>query len=324
MDTPGARGANRAPRWDGRPGDGLDPLMVREYRRLLRSPLLTIAFLGLHAVLLIVSVIETGAVALAPGRGGGLSGWPGGGLLDGVGALAFGLLLPLAHFRSLRAELGEGRNAELLVMAGLGPWQIVGGRVLAATALCAVLLVSVMPYALLRYFLGGLELPQLAGTMLKWLLWNFSTNAIVIGGSVYAPVAGRAAMITGCLLVRQLMEAPYQLGAPGLLGPSPGFPWTTAGSVLVTLLFAYAGCLIGVRGLRPVWKSGSPSDSGLILAMLLFFVPFLHGVAVLIGGIAAGLAMLLLLLLAFHLTYPSRIRKKELKRGGRETLLPTS
>ncbi len=156
------------------------------------------------------------------------------------------------------------------------------------------------------------------------LLWNFSTNAIVIGGSVYAPVAGRAAMITGCLLVRQLMAAPYQLGAPGLLGPSPGFPWTTAGSVLVTLLFAYAGCLIGVRGLRPVWKSGSPSDSGLILAMLLFFVPFLHGVAVLIGGIAADLAKLLLLLLAFHLTYTSRIRKKELKRGGRETLLTTS
>jgi hypothetical protein len=293
--------------------DRLDPMLVREYRRLLRSPLLAVAFLGLHAIALLISLVESGIAALlvAPGRAGAIPSSEG--LLAAITSLVFGLLLPLAHFQSLRGEFGAGRNAELLMTAGLSPWQIVGGRVLAATGPGALLLISILPYWLLRYFLGGFELIGFLGMLLHWLFSNLSMNAIVIGGSAYGSVVGRVALIIGCLIIRQAVETPYLIGGSGLVGPSSSGLWAWLGSALVALLFAIAGCQVGVARLKPVWRPGTVPDSSLVLVMLLLFVPIIHSVAFGLGGVIAGLLVLMLLIYAFLRISPFPFRKKRLK-----------
>jgi hypothetical protein len=313
IGSTGSRREGRAALPGGSSADHLDPVLVREYRRLLRSPWLAVAFLGLHAAALLISLVESGIAALivSPGRGGAIPSSEG--LLAFITSLAFGLVLPLAHFQSLGSELGAGKNAELLVTAGLSPWQIVGGRVLAATGLGALLLISILPYWLLRYFLGGFELIGFLGMMLHWLFSNLSMNAIVIGGSAYGSVVGRSALIVGCLIVRQAVETPYLIGAGGLVGPAVDGIWAWMGSALVALLFAIAGCQVGVARMKPVWRPGTVPDSSLVLVMLLLFVPIIHSVAFGLGGVITGLLILLLLIYAFYRISPFPLRKKRLK-----------
>lgn len=324
IESTGSRREGRAALPGGFSADHLDPMVVREYRRLLRSPLLAVSFLGLHVIALLISLVESGIAALivAPGRAGAIPSSEG--LLATITSLVFGLLLPLAHFQSLRGELGAGRNAELLVTAGLSPWQIVGGRVLAATGLGALLLISILPYWLLRYFLGGFELIGFLGMLLHWLFSHLSMNAIIIGGSAYGSVIGRVALIIGCLIVRQAVETPYLIGGSGLVGPASSGLWAWSGSALVALLFAIAGCQVGVAQLKPVWRPGAIPDSSLVLAMLLLFVPIIHSVAFGLGGVVAGLLVLMLLIYAFQRISPFSFRKKRLKPIPPATLLRSS
>lgn len=319
-ESTGSRGENAATLSGGFAAAWLDPVAVRECRRLLRSPLVVTAFLGLHGVALIAVMLESGGVALwVAGGGGSLP--PMEGLLAAVNTVIFGGLLPLAHVSSLQSELGRGRNAELLVMAGLDPWQIVGGRVLAATGVGALLLVSVLPYWMLRYFLGGFDMMRFSGMLLDWLFSNLSMNAIVIGASAFAPVAGRACLILACLALRQMLELPYEMNANGLLGFALP-PWMGKG--MVALFLTLAGGMIGIAKMNPMRTSPGRDESKLVVVLLLLCVPFLHSLAFAFGGAPGGLAALLGLIFLFHQIAPMPRRKKRLKHRGEGTLLGTS
>lgn len=318
-ESTGSLGKIAATLAGGISAEWLDPVAVREYRRLLRSPFVVTAFLVLHAVALLAVMMESGIVALWVAGGGG-SRPPMEGLLAAVNTVIFGGLLPLAHFSSLQSELGRGRNAELLVMAGLDPWRIVGGRVLAATGIGALLLVSVLPYWMLRYFLGGFDVMGFSGMLLQWLFSNLSMNAIVIGASVFAPVAGRACLILACLAVRQMLELPYEMSAKGLLGITlPAW----VGKVMIALLFTIAGGMIGIAKMHPMRHAAGRDESRLVVVLLLLCVPFLHSLAFAFGGALGGLAALLGLIFLFYQIAPLPRRKKRLKHRGGGTLLGT-
>ena len=90
------------------------------------------------------------------------------------------------------------------------------------------------------------------------------------------------------------------------------------------LLFAIAGCQVGVARLKPVWRPGTLPDSGLVLAMLFLFVPIIHSVAFGLGGVVTGLLVLILLIYAFYRISPFPFRKKRLKPIPPATLLRSS
>lgn len=319
-DATGSRDKKDATLAGGFSVEWLDPVAVREYRRLLRSPFVAAALLGLHGVALLAVMMESGVVALWVAGGGG-SPPPMEGLLAAVNTVIFGGLLPLAHVSSLQSELGRAGNAELLVMAGLDPWQIVGGRVLAATGIGALLLASVLPYWMLRYFLGGFDVMEFSGMMLHWLFSNLSMNAVVIGASVFTPLAGRACLILACLGVRQMLELPYEMSVKGLAGIAVP-AWV--GKAMVAFVFTIAGGMIGIARMNPMRYASGRDESKLVVALLLLCVPFLHSLAFAFGGAPGGLAALLGLTILFHQIAPMPRRKKRLKHGGGGTLLGTS
>ena len=122
--------------------DRLNPVFVRELRRALRTSFFVGGFVTLQAVTFVAALIESGISSLVQVSGSGdfISG-----LVGGATMIAFGDILPFANLGSLRNELGEGRNGELLVTAGLSSWQIVGGRVLVAVCTGAILHESIQP-----------------------------------------------------------------------------------------------------------------------------------------------------------------------------------
>ncbi|MEQ1841100.1 MAG: hypothetical protein ABL994_11865, partial [Verrucomicrobiales bacterium] len=122
--------------------DRLSPIFVRDVRRALREKFFAGGFLALQVFTLLAALLEwvISVMLRAPG---GAAFFPG--TLDLLTTFVFQLLLPLSFFNSLQGEL-IGRNVELLLTSRLPAWQIVRGKFFAASALCGLLLISLLPY----------------------------------------------------------------------------------------------------------------------------------------------------------------------------------
>jgi hypothetical protein len=67
-----------------------------------------------------------------------------------------GILMPLAGFFLMPQEVEEG-NHELLLLTTLSRWQIVSGKFLMLWGLSVLTFTSLLPYVIIRYFIGGIE-----------------------------------------------------------------------------------------------------------------------------------------------------------------------
>ncbi len=300
--------------------DRLNPVFVRELRRSLRTPFFVSGFVILQAVTFLAALIEVWVDAvIRPSSGiGSLSG-----LVTGTTLFAYGYVLPLAYLNSLHSELGGGRNGELLVTAGLSSWQIVGGRVLVVLSTGAVLLASVMPYLLLRYFLGRTELTDLLRSVFGLYCTHVAMSAIVLGTSVFATFVVRFLLIGSLGAVFALHQLPYRLGGSGLfLGTMPVV--AAAGETLVSFLFTMIGIQIALARVRKLVAPQSIDDPGAVLVCALLVLPITHFVAFGLGGASAGVALLLLMIGVFYVLGPRQGRKNQLKGAWVRPPLPQS
>jgi hypothetical protein len=67
-----------------------------------------------------------------------------------------GILMPMAGFFLMPQEIEEG-NHELLLLTTLSRWQIVSGKFLMLWGLSMLTFTSLLPYVIIRYFIGGIE-----------------------------------------------------------------------------------------------------------------------------------------------------------------------
>ena len=129
-------------------GDRLGPVVVKELRQGLRARRFVGPFLLIHlvAVFAVMTEAATGAVGASI---------VGTGLLVSILGLMLCVAMPLSGFGALQPELHPGRNIELLLLANLSRWQIVIGKWLVMTSLAGLILVSLLPYLLIRHYIGG-------------------------------------------------------------------------------------------------------------------------------------------------------------------------
>lgn len=284
--------------------DRLNPVFVRELRRLLRSPHFVTGFLLLQIFALLAALLKIGLAVAGP--------TPPPDALAGVASFFFGFILPLFHFNSLQTELGTRRNGELLATAGLDAWQIVGGRVLAAASLGFVLLVSLLPYFLLVCLVGGSEPLSLLRSMAELLLSHAAMCAIVIGASAFSGVAGRILLVAILGFLFAVHRFPYRIGSGGLLSlPAPGLGWL--GETLAAILFLVIGIQIGLSKFQKLERPNAIDDSGPVIVFALVVLPFAHAFAYGLGGTLAGLIALMILTGGFYQLEPIPRRKNQLK-----------
>lgn len=300
--------------------DRLNPVFVRELRRALRTPFFVGGFVTLQAVTFVAALIQSGlgSVIRVSGSADLVSG-----LVNGATVAAFGYLLPLANLGSLRSELGEGRNGELLVTAGLSSWQIVGGRILVAMCTGAVLLISVMPYFLLRYFLGGVELTGLIHDVAALYFAHVAMSAIVIGCSVFANLIVRFLLIGSLGILFFIHQLPYLYGGTGLFFGVMPFA-AGAGEILISLLFTMIGIQIALAKVRRLEAPLSIEDPGVVLVFAFLVLPFTHFIAFGLGGVFAGIGVTVVMLWVFYLLGPWKRRKNQLKPEPPRPPLPQS
>jgi hypothetical protein len=286
--------------------DWLSPIFVRDLRQGLRASFFVWAFVLLQSLALVAAMAEWAMAQLFSASGPIFAG-----AFPVVTALIFGFFLPFSLFNSLQPELGRGRNAELLLTSRLTRWQIVRGKLLVATTLSALLLVSLFPYFLIRYFLGGVELIGLIAEMLNLLVANAAMSAIVIGASAFSSHIVRFVVIFLLMSFHSMTAAAYAIRS-SITGLRTSFFILDAfaGQTLASILFVILCLQLGRAKLQ---TSRHVIDTAAKVMVFIFLTPIAHGIIVATGGPLPAILLLCLMLAGALLFDRDRPVKKELK-----------
>jgi hypothetical protein len=280
-------------------GDWLSPMLVKELRQGIRSKVFMAAFF-LTQLLMILSVIFS---LTTSGDGD-----------DGNGAFAFvsGLfwfmiavpllfLMPLRGFGSLFGEIKSG-TLELVFLTRLSALRIAAGKWTALMVQTLLLVAAVLPYVLLRYFLGGVDVVDDLLGLLFMVVISGMLTAATIALSPYESRILRAffgvGMIFGFLFLMGrviVLMSMRTMGAPG--GSMPSLWMVLFGAVLFVPAFIFLCLEIAASKIAP------PAENHAIRKRLTgFYLLIAASALVLLGSdatITLGFSLVLITLVVF-------------------------
>lgn len=276
-------------------GDRFGPMLVKEFRQGLRAKMFVGPFLLIQMLAVMVVLGEALVAGIDSGSDLGFAG----GMLNWVVAVMLGAVMPLTGFSALQPELRGGRNIELLLLANLSRWQIVVGKWLVMNSLAALVLISLLPYLLSRYFIGGVDLVENVSFIITIGTVNVVMNAAVIGASGFSNIIAR-------LVVLGITVGSYAICSvisvlPLARSSSVAFNANSMSavaqlfclSVAVDGLFCALGLQVGRAKIRLFENPIDPPASGLLIAMMLF-TPLVLGVFTVAGILAVPIVCVLL------------------------------
>ncbi len=203
--------------------DWASPVLVKELRQGLRSKLFMSAFF-ITQLLMIASVLMNLAIASAMDSAAGEAKGLSDGLFWFLISLPLVLGMPIRGFTAIHSEIKD-RTIELVLLSHLSSWRIALGKWTALIIQTLLLVCSVLPYVLLRYYLGGVNI--LADLQSLGLLFVFSCvlTAITVAMSPYESKILRSLFVIllfigawfllGSVMVWLTVSSVYG-GAPGL------------------------------------------------------------------------------------------------------------
>jgi hypothetical protein len=164
--------------------DRLSPMMVKELRQGLRAKAFVTVFLVLQALL--------GLILLAASAG--ASSDQAGTVVSQVIFVFFSLAVlviqPLRGIGALSSEI-KGNTIDLMVLTRLSSLRIVAGKWIALVGQSALLVATIVPYLILRYYFGGMNLfAELVLVLLVFLL-SAALTAVTVGLSASSSILVR-------------------------------------------------------------------------------------------------------------------------------------
>jgi len=258
-------------------GDATNPILIKETRQALKSRQFVVTF----SVLLVASFAWTVAGSLSlmpliyttPSAPRMLVGY------YVVLAVPMLLVVPLAAYRSLEAEIDDG-TLELLSITALSPWQIVLGKLASASLQMMLYLVALFPCVAYAYTLRGVDLPTL-GLMMATLIT--AALALTVVALSFAPLArGRTGRVTTLLVVMMvLLLAEYLVGWGVIFTIQYGNPltlgWTVfllVTAVLLTISISHLLLTATAAQLTPESENRSSGLRWSILALTILIFAF--------------------------------------------------
>jgi len=173
----GGRGAPVDPETLGTTGDFADwlsPMVVKELRQSLRTKV----FVGVFIIAQVLMIFAT-FVSVASGGATGINTDTGPFLMAILGTVLT-ILLPLRGLQAVAGEAGDD-TLELLVLTRLHSFRILVGKWCSIVAQALLCVVAVLPYFLLRYFLGGVEILDDLKAIAFMLLLCVGLSACTVG-----------------------------------------------------------------------------------------------------------------------------------------------
>ena len=229
--------------------DWLPPMLVRELRQGIQSGAFFWTFLLLQAALVLHAAFTVLATA---GEFDGNLARTSGGFFWAILSITLGLVLPLRGLQAVASER-VGNNLDLVRLTRLSATRIVVGKWAAIVAQVLLVTAAILPYLVLRYFIGGVNVVGELGR----LGWLVVAAAVVAALAVYAstrPQRERVGLMALVVfggwgtLVRLMMGGGFTGGTPGWLGLGVAAVYATL------FLDAAAASVAAASENRAFWK----------------------------------------------------------------------
>jgi hypothetical protein len=182
--------------------DRLSPMLVKELRQGLRAKTFISVFLALQGFLAFILLIAAASASTSNDDGGGSISK----VIFFFFSIAALIVQPLRGIGALHTEI-KGNTIELMVMTRLNSWRIVLGKWVSLVSQTGLLFVAVVPYLILRYFFGGMQLFSellalgmvlfLSGVLTAVTVGLSAVPSILIRGLL--PLAGSAFVLRGII-----------------------------------------------------------------------------------------------------------------------------
>ena len=131
--------------------DKLNPMLVKELRQGLRGISFVVLFIAIQAFLCFILLV-TAAVASHENAGHLLSR-----IIFFFYSLAVLVVQPLRGIGALQTEI-KNNNIDLLCLTRLSAWRITFGKWISIVSQSALILTAIIPYLILRYFFGNMQI----------------------------------------------------------------------------------------------------------------------------------------------------------------------
>ena len=154
--------------------DRISPMLVKELRQGLRAKTFIAVFLSLQAFLGIM-LLSASASSTSSHAGGVVSS-----MIFTFFAIAVLLVQPLRGVTALSSEI-KGNTIDMMVLTRLSAWRIVFGKWVAIVSQSALILSTIIPYLILRYFFGGMNLVGEIVLLAMLFLTSMALTAVTVG-----------------------------------------------------------------------------------------------------------------------------------------------
>ncbi len=156
--------------------DRLSPMLVKELRQGMRARSFTLLFL-VFQILLGTILLTASAVSSSDSAGSFASG-----VIFTMFAIAALFIQPMRGITALSTEI-TGNTIEMMVLTRLNASRIVFGKWIAIVSQTGLILITIIPYLILRYFFGGMILLGELVFLALIFLSSMSLTAIMVGFS---------------------------------------------------------------------------------------------------------------------------------------------
>jgi hypothetical protein len=236
--------------------DRLSPMLVKELRQGMRARGFTLLFL-IFQLLLSFILLTAGSAASSEDAGSIASG-----VIFTMFIIAVLFVQPLRGITALSAEIG-GNTIEMMVLTRLSASRIVFGKWIAIISQSALILITIIPYLILRYFYGGMILLGELVFLTLVFLTSMALTAVMVGLSGNSTKLIRVIPILG--FVAMLYAIPELLFGRGGFNELMSFctmsDWNSRTIILAYLTFiAYVGwCALsyGISSIAPIAENHS-------------------------------------------------------------------
>jgi len=276
------------------PSDWLSPILVKELRQGMRGRVFLGSFLLLQVAM--VFCAAGGLIAASLGITEQFEFFSG--LFWFIIGLPLILIIPTTGRSALRNEI-DNKSLELITLTHLTPWRIVAGKWAALFAQALLFVFAVLPYLVLRYFLGGIDLMTellilfsllLACALLTGMTVGFSASAKRTTGAAFVLIY----VVGGQFLVALMFTSPFFR----FFSSSIGLSWAQNPLILITLFAPLLLLLLLEVGTSAISPPAEPRSLFLRGLGLLFLL--IAAILEFVGsqGIALGIASLPLFMIA--------------------------
>jgi hypothetical protein len=217
--------------------DWLSPILVKELRQGLKTRAFVVTFILVQVAMILLMALRL----LADETDSSFGSFADGMMWTALGA-ALLVFMPLRGLTAVGGEV-KANTLDLVALTRMGSFRIVAGKWMALVVQTVLLTIAVLPYAVLRYFFGQVEIVSDMNVLAAMLCGS----AVLSSASVALSTLPQSARTAVVILIFPLMSS--VMGLSSMLGVSIGL---SSGS-----------------GALALWAIGLPSAAAYILFFLL-------------------------------------------------------